>query len=76
MKRGAQNDCGDARLLRSYERKRKEDIYTMQAATYGLKHLFNNGIPLLRTLRNAGLAATNRLTPLKKMLVQHTLKLT
>lgn len=27
-------------------------------------------------LRNAGLAATNRLTTLKKMLVQHTLKLT
>lgn len=48
----------------------------MQAATYGLKHLFNNDIPLLRALRNAGLAATNRLTPLKKMLVQHTLKLT
>ena len=73
MGRGAQNDCGDARLLRSYERKRKEDIYTMQAAAYALKHLFNNDIPLLRTLHNAGLAATNRLTPPKKMLMQHAL---
>lgn len=73
MERGAQGDCGDARLLRSYERKRKEDIYTMQAMTYGLKHLFNNDVPLLRTLRNAGLAATNQLTPLKKLLMQHAL---
>ena len=73
MERGAQSDCGDARLLRSYERKRKEDIYTMQAMTYGLKHLFNNDVPMLRALRNAGLAATNRLTPLKKLLMQHAL---
>ena len=73
MERGAQNDCGDARLLRSYERKRKEDLYTMQAATYGLKHLFNNDVPLLRAVRNLGLSATNRITPLKKMLMQHAL---
>ena len=73
LERGAQNDCGDAQLLRRYERKRKEDIYTMQATTYGLKHLFNNDIPLLRALRNLGLNATNRITPLKKMLMQHAL---
>jgi len=73
LERGTQNDCGDAHLLRSYERKRKEDIYTMQATTYGLKHLFNNDVPLLRTMRNLGLSATNRITPLKKMLMQHAL---
>ncbi len=71
--RGAQNDCGDARLLRRYERKRKEDIYTMQATTYGLKHLFNNDVPLLRSVRNLGLNATNHIIPLKKMLMQHAL---
>jgi len=71
--RGAQNDCGDAQLLRRYERKRKEDIYTMQATTYGLKHLFNNDVPLLRAVRNFGLNATNRIIPLKKMLMQHAL---
>lgn len=71
--RGAQDDCGDARLLRSYERKRKEDVYAMQAATYGLKHLFNNQNPLLRTVRNLGLNATNRVAPLKKLLMQHAL---
>jgi len=73
QERGALNDCGDANLLRRYERKRKEDIYSMQATTYGLKYLFNNDSPLLRTLRNFGLNATNRLTPLKKMLMQHAL---
>jgi ubiquinone biosynthesis UbiH/UbiF/VisC/COQ6 family hydroxylase len=71
--RGAQTDCGAAQLLRRYERKRKEDIYTMQATTYGLKHLFNNGNPLLRTVRNSGLAVTNQITPLKKLLMQHAL---
>ncbi len=71
--RGAQNDCGDSLLLRRYERKRKEDIHTMQAATYGLKHLFNNDVPLLRSARNFGLDSLNRIAPLKKMLMQHAL---
>ncbi|HEY0664462.1 MAG TPA: UbiH/UbiF family hydroxylase [Gallionella sp.] len=70
---GAQFDCGDAVLLRRYERKRKEDIYSMQATTYGLKQLFNNDVPLLGALRNAGLALTNRIIPLKKMLMRHAL---
>ncbi|MEO6974989.1 MAG: UbiH/UbiF family hydroxylase [Gallionella sp.] len=73
LERGAQNDCGDAHLLRRYERKRKEDIYSMQAATYGLKNLFNNDNPLLRTARNLGLDAVNHINPLKKMLMQHAL---
>lgn len=73
LERGAQPDCGAAQLLRSYERKRKEDIYTMQATTYGLKHLFNNENTLLRTVRNLGLNATNQVAPLKKLLMQHAL---
>jgi ubiquinone biosynthesis UbiH/UbiF/VisC/COQ6 family hydroxylase len=73
LERGAQNDCGDAQLLRRYERKRKEDIYTMQATTNGLKHLFNNDIAVLRSMRNMGLNAVNRISPLKKMLMQHAL---
>jgi len=73
LERGAQNDCGDEFMLRRYERKRKEDIYTMQATTYGLKNLFNNDDTLLRAARNLGLNATDRLTPIKKMLMQHAL---
>jgi 2-polyprenyl-6-methoxyphenol hydroxylase-like FAD-dependent oxidoreductase len=71
--RGGCSDCGDAQLLRRYDRKRREDIHTMQATTYGLKNLFCNDDPLLRTLRNLGLNATNRLVPLKKLLMQHAL---
>ncbi len=71
--RGACQDCGDAQLLRRYERKRKEDIYTMQSTTYALKNLFCNDDPLLRKLRNVGLNVTDYLVPLKKMLMQHAL---
>ncbi len=71
--RGGHTDCGNAHLLRRYDRKRREDIYTMQATTYGLKNLFCNDDPLLRNLRNFGLNITNQATPLKKLLMQHAL---
>lgn len=66
-------DCGDLALLRRYEKARQEDILSMQLTTDALKHLFVNANPILRTLRNFGLAATNQFTPLKKMLAQHAL---
>jgi ubiquinone biosynthesis UbiH/UbiF/VisC/COQ6 family hydroxylase len=71
LERGAYQDCGAPQLLRRYERKRKEDIYSMQATTYALKNLFGNDDPLLCSVRNAGLNLTNRIVPLKKMLMRH-----
>jgi len=71
--RGAQSDCGDAHLLRRYERSRQEDIVSMQLTTNTLKHLFNNNNPLLRSVRNLGLSLTNQIVPLKKMLARHAL---
>ncbi len=73
LQRGPQQDCGDIHLLRRYERARKEDILSMQLATDALKKLFNNNNLLLRTARNFGLSATNRIAPLKKMLAFHAL---
>ena len=73
LQRGAQQDCGNIHLLRRYERARREDIVSMQLTTDTLKKLFNNHNPLLRTVRNLGLAATNRIAPLKKMLARHAL---
>ncbi|MDH2919097.1 MAG: UbiH/UbiF family hydroxylase [Sideroxydans sp.] len=73
LTRGAQHDVGDTQLLRRFDRKRREDILTMQTTTYALKHLFNNDNPLLRTLRNSGLNWLNQLTPLKKLLMRHAL---
>lgn len=71
--RGAHTDCGNIALLRRYERARKEDVLSMLITTDTLKKLFNNHHPLLRSARNFGLAATNRITPLKKMLARHAL---
>lgn len=73
LQRGAQQDCGNIHLLRRYERARKEDVLSMVLTTDVLKKLFNNSNPLLRAVRNVGLAATNRITPLKKMLARHAL---
>jgi 2-octaprenylphenol hydroxylase len=72
LQRGTQ-DCGDLALLRRYERARQGDIMSMQLTTDTLKHLFINRNPVLRTLRNLGLAATNKLAPLKNMMVRHAL---
>ncbi len=73
LERGPQPDCGEIHLLRRYDRARQEDILSMQLTTDALKKLFVNDNPLLRSLRNLGLNATNRITPLKKMLARHAL---
>jgi 2-octaprenylphenol hydroxylase len=73
LERGPQQDCGEIHLLRRYERARQEDIVSMQLTTDALKKLFVNDNPLLRTMRNLGLNATNRIAPLKKMLARHAL---
>lgn len=73
LDRGPQQDCGNIRLLRRYERARKEDILSMQLTTDALKKLFNNDNPLLRAARNLGLSTTNHIAPLKKMLALHAL---
>ncbi len=69
--RGSQTDCGDYRLLRRYERARREDIVAMQFATDSLQRLFNNEITWLASLRNGGLRLINRQPQLKNLLVQH-----
>ncbi len=71
MNRGMQADCGDYRLLRRYERARKEDILTMQLTTHGLQRLFSN--PWFSGLRNFGLRLTNGLPQIKSFLVQRAL---
>ena len=73
LQRDAQQDCGNIHLLRRYERARKEDVLSMLLTTDVLQKLFNNSNPLLRAARNVGLAATNRIAPLKKMLARQAL---
>jgi len=71
LNRGVQADCGDFRLLRRYERARKEDILAMQLATHGLQRLFSS--PWFSGLRNFGLRLTNSLPQIKGFLVQRAL---
>ena len=72
LNRGAR-DLGDHLLLRRYERARKADILAMQAVTTGLQKLFNDDDPWLGWLQNTGLAAVDRIAPLRRQLVAHAI---
>jgi ubiquinone biosynthesis UbiH/UbiF/VisC/COQ6 family hydroxylase len=71
--RGVRRDCGARALLRAYERARKEDILAMEYVTDGLQSLFASRLPGVAAMRNAGLALTDRLPPLKRYLVKRAL---
>jgi 2-polyprenyl-6-methoxyphenol hydroxylase-like FAD-dependent oxidoreductase len=71
--RGQERDAGSRALLRRYERARREDVLAMTAVTHGLQGLFNNSIAPLAWLRNLGLNLTDRLLPLKALLVRRAL---
>ena len=66
-------DIGDAVLLRRYERDRAEPIALMRAATDGLARLFGIDDPLARWARNSGMAALDKLVPLKSLLIRQAL---
>jgi ubiquinone biosynthesis UbiH/UbiF/VisC/COQ6 family hydroxylase len=71
--RGACGDTGEPRLLRRYERARREDVLAMSLVTHGLQQLFASERPALSWLRNRGLSLVDRAAPLKKLLVRHAL---
>jgi 2-polyprenyl-6-methoxyphenol hydroxylase-like FAD-dependent oxidoreductase len=71
--RGGCADVGELRLLRRYERARREDVLAMTLVTDGLKRLFNNSFPPLAWLRNHGLNLADRASPLKDRLIRHAL---
>lgn len=73
IERGAQDDCGDFRLLRRYARARAEPVALMQATTDALQRLFGKRATGLSWLRNAGLDLTDRVPGLKKVLIEHAL---
>ena len=60
--------------LQSYAVRRMEDVASMQFATGGLKRLFNNASPVLRGLRNTGLALTDSQDWLKQALMRHAIQ--
>jgi len=71
--RGAERDCGDARVLSRYARARKEDILLMQLATDGLQRLFSSDFEPLRVARNIGLNLLDKLPVIKRRLISQAL---
>jgi 2-polyprenyl-6-methoxyphenol hydroxylase-like FAD-dependent oxidoreductase len=71
--RGACGDVGELRLLRRYERARREDVLAMTVVTDGLERLFNNRVAPISWLRNRGLNLVDRASPLKRLLIQRAL---
>ena len=72
--RGPVADCGAPILLERFARRRAEPVLAMHAVTDGLVRLFGPRTPWLRTLRNAGLAAVDRLPLAKRALAQPALR--
>jgi 2-octaprenyl-6-methoxyphenol hydroxylase len=66
----AGGDPGAESLLRRYQRQRRGDNLLMLAATDGLERLFSNDIPPLRLARDLGIAAVDRLPPLKRLFIR------
>lgn len=69
----AWQDIGDERLLRRYQRARREETVLMQTTTHTLRRLFRENLPGLKPLRNIGMNLTNRLPVLKNLLVRYAL---
>ncbi|MGA8033333.1 MAG: UbiH/UbiF family hydroxylase [Casimicrobiaceae bacterium] len=72
--RGPVADAGAPVLLERYARRRAEPVLAMHAVTDGLARLFGARNPLLRTLRNAGFSAVDRLPIIKHALSQPALR--
>ncbi len=64
-------DLGAADVLARYQRWRRLDAVTLLAATDGLNRLFSNDVAPVRLARDLGLAAVNRLPPLKRLFMRH-----
>lgn len=68
-------DLGNPRLLRRYQRERREETMLLQTATHVLHQLFQHDFPGLRTLRNLGMNLVDDLPVLKNILVRYAVGL-
>jgi 2-octaprenyl-6-methoxyphenol hydroxylase len=66
-------DPGAPALLARYQRLRRPDNLMMLAMTDGLDRLFSNDARMLRLVRDAGIAAVDRLLPLKAMFMRRAM---
>ncbi|MDX1710059.1 MAG: UbiH/UbiF/VisC/COQ6 family ubiquinone biosynthesis hydroxylase [Rhodovibrionaceae bacterium] len=66
-------DIGAAQTLARYQSWRRLDAMTLIAVTDGLNRLFSNNLPPLRAARDLGLAAVDRVGPLKRFFMRHAM---
>lgn len=66
-------DIGNPGLLRRYESRRRLDSLLLAAVTDGLNRLFSNEVAPLRLVRDLGLAAVERLPPVKRLFMRHAM---
>jgi 2-octaprenyl-6-methoxyphenol hydroxylase len=69
-------DIGEDALLQRYQRWRRLDALLLAAVTDGLNRLFSNSIPPLRLARDLGLAAVDRIAPVKRFLMRDAMGVT
>lgn len=63
-------DIGSEAVLERYGRWRRFDNVMLMAATDAFTRLFSNDLPLVRTVRDAGLALVNRIGPARRFFMQ------
>lgn len=63
-------DIGAEHVLRRYERWRKGENLAMVSVTGGFKLLFGNEWSMVAGLRGAGIALTNRIAPVKNLIMR------
>lgn len=66
-------DIGDLKVLRRYERWRRSENRAMIIAMDGLKRLFGSELSAVKGLRSLGLDITNKITPLKNIIMQQAM---
>ena len=69
----AGQDPGDTALLQGYAKQRWPDIAAMLAATDGLNRLFLSTLPPIALGRRLGIAAVDRIPPLKRQFQRHAM---
>ncbi|MBV8165385.1 MAG: 2-octaprenyl-6-methoxyphenyl hydroxylase [Alphaproteobacteria bacterium] len=68
-------DIGDLGVLERYQRWRRPDNVALLVATDSLNRLFTVDAAPIRLARDLGLAAVNRLPPLKRLFMRHAMGL-
>jgi ubiquinone biosynthesis UbiH/UbiF/VisC/COQ6 family hydroxylase len=66
-------DIGSERVLRRYQRARREETLLLQYTTHTIRQLFREKLPGLKPLRNIGLNLTNALPVVKNLLVRYAI---